>query len=439
MLAVVFLLLGLPTQAFAGYASIVVDASTGRVLQARNADMRNYPASLTKMMTLYLLFEAIDNGKYTLESRLPVSKWAANQAPSKLGVAAGTGIKVEHAIKALVTKSANDVAVVIAEALGGTEANFSALMTRKAAALGMSQTTFRNASGLPNNGQMTTARDMAVLSMALIRHFPNHYRFFATQSFRFGNRTITTHNHVVREYPGADGLKTGYIQASGFNVASSAVRNGRRLVAVVFGGQTARARDTQMMALLDEGFATLAREGGSVVQAKRKPDAIASIIKAKEPPAADMGSADDAPMPPAYKPGSLTASVSGGRTQQMALATPMRSSPAPSAKSAPGPRPTPIARTTPVPSKGAAKGDWGIQVGAYAKSAAATAAANKAIGLLAAEARRQVSPVVVQRKSGSGTIYRARLTGLSNEAAARTACATLVRNDHSCLVVAPQK
>ncbi len=257
-MALFFVLSGAP--ALARYASIVVDANTGRVLHAENADTRNYPASLTKMMTLYLAFEALDDHRLSLRQRLRVSRRAAGQAPSKLGLEAGGTIRVGDAILALVTKSANDAATVIAEALARSERDFARTMTAKARTLGMTRTSFRNASGLPNRGQLSTARDVARLAVALQRDFPHYYGFFATSSFRFRGKTYRNHNGLLGRYPGTDGLKTGYIRASGYNVAASVKRGGRRLVGVVLGGKSPGWRNRHMMRLFDRSFLRLEDE-----------------------------------------------------------------------------------------------------------------------------------------------------------------------------------
>jgi len=239
------------------YASIVMDAKTGKVLHAENPDERAYPASLTKMMTLYLTFEALRAHRITMDLKLPVSAAAASRAPSKLGVRRGQTITVKQAISALVTKSANDVATVLAEALGQTEPRFAQIMTAKAHQLGMARTTFRNASGLPNRSQVSTARDMAKLALALQRDFPEYYRFFSLKSFVYRGQTIPNHNHLLARYKGTDGMKTGYVHESGFNIVVSAQRDGHRLIAVVFGGRTAASRDRQAMKLLDRAYASL--------------------------------------------------------------------------------------------------------------------------------------------------------------------------------------
>ncbi len=237
------------------FASIVVDANSGKVLQDSDADGLRHPASLTKIMTLYLLFERLDAGKLKLDTPLKVSEHAATQAPSKLGLEPGDTIEVEEAIRAVVTKSANDIAVVIAEALGGDEEEFARLMTSKAHALGMSHTEYRNASGLPDDNQVTTARDLAVLGRAIQDRFPQYYRYFATPSFTYHGNTIRNHNHLLGNVEGVDGIKTGYTQASGFNLVTSLKRGNRRLVAVVLGGRSAGSRDAQMRGLLDQHLA----------------------------------------------------------------------------------------------------------------------------------------------------------------------------------------
>ena len=252
-----FLLILAAMPAHAKYASLVMEAETGRVLHAVNADTRNYPASLTKMMTLYLVFEAVDKGRLSLDRRLAVSARAARQPASKLGLGKGTTISVGDAILALVTKSANDVATVIAEHFSGSERRFALVMTAKARRLGMSRTTFRNASGLPHRGQLSTARDMAILARRLITDFPGYYHYFSTDSFHYDGISHRNHNKLLDSYEGADGIKTGYIRASGFNLVASARRGGERLIGVVFGGDSPRARNRHMAKLLDNGFSKL--------------------------------------------------------------------------------------------------------------------------------------------------------------------------------------
>lgn len=252
-------LVATPALAEGKYASIVVDAATGKVLESTNAQATRHPASLTKMMTLYLTFKALRQGKLRINQALPVSEFAAAQAPSKLGLTPGSVIRVRDAILGLVTQSANDAAVVLAEAQAGSEGAFARRMTEQARALGMKQTVYRNASGLPDDDQITTARDMAILGRALYFNFPDYYRFFSTPSFSYRGHTYKNHNKLMSRYHGMDGIKTGYIRASGFNLVASAAHGKSRLIAVIFGGESARERDRAMAALLDGTFAKIAR------------------------------------------------------------------------------------------------------------------------------------------------------------------------------------
>jgi len=244
--------------ACAKYASIVIDVNTARVYHELNADTRNYPASLTKMMTTYMLFEALSDGEVQLNTPMRVSARASRQPSSKLWLEPGSSISVELAIRALITKSANDVAVVVAEHLGGTERKFAKLMTLKAKTIGMNRTNFRNASGLPNRHQLSTARDIAKLAIRLYRDFPEYYHYFARTQFTFRGTTFRSHNKVLQKYNGADGLKTGYISASGFNIAVSAVRGHNRIVGILFGGRTAKTRDRHIQSLMDRSFVAAA-------------------------------------------------------------------------------------------------------------------------------------------------------------------------------------
>jgi D-alanyl-D-alanine carboxypeptidase len=237
------------------YSALVLDARNGNVLIAANADEQRYPASLTKMMTLYMLFEALRDGRIQLSTPIRMSEEAASRPPSKLGLRPGSTLTAEQAIYALVTKSANDVASAVGEHLGGDEERFAQLMTLRARAIGMTRTTFRNASGLPDPNNVTTARDMATLGLRLIRDFPNRYHYFGTVQFAWGRQMIRNHNRMVGDYEGADGIKTGFIRDSGFNIVTSAMRDGVRLVGVTMGGASWVERDRHMGALLDQGFA----------------------------------------------------------------------------------------------------------------------------------------------------------------------------------------
>jgi D-alanyl-D-alanine carboxypeptidase len=274
----------------APYADIVVDANSGNVLHSTNPDAQRHPASLTKIMTLYLLFEQLEAGKLKLDSQLKVSGEAAGQMPTKLGLKPGTTIQVEDAIKGIITRSANDVAVVVAEAIAGDEDDFAKRMTRKAQALGMSRTVYKNASGLPDNDQVTTARDQSILGRAIQERFPKYYKYFSTRSFTFRGQSISNHNHLLGRVDGVDGIKTGYIGASGFNLVTSVHRGNRYLVAVVMGGSSAGSRDAKMRDLISDKIAQastsrtapMVAEGGApsgatiepkVAKVEPKPDA----------------------------------------------------------------------------------------------------------------------------------------------------------------------
>ncbi|NEW90060.1 peptidase M15, partial [Rhodopseudomonas sp. WA056] len=236
------------------FASIIVDGNSGAVLSATNPDSQRHPASLTKIMTLYLLFERLEQGKLSLDSEMEVSEFASGQAPTKLGLRPGQKLRVEDAIKGLVTRSANDAAVVIAETIGGSEAEFARMMTRKARALGMSRTVYRNASGLPNSEQVTTARDQSILGRAVQDRFPRYYRYFSTSVFAYRGQSIRNHNRLLGSVEGVDGIKTGYTRASGFNLVTSMHRGNRFLVGVVLGGRSGGSRDAIMRNLLAENL-----------------------------------------------------------------------------------------------------------------------------------------------------------------------------------------
>jgi D-alanyl-D-alanine carboxypeptidase len=237
------------------FSAIVVDANSGKTLYAASEDGLRHPASITKVMTLYLLFEQLEKGSISLRTQIPISDHAAAQEPSKLGLAPGATISVEDAIKAVVTRSANDVAVAIAEAIGHDEDSFAEMMTRKAHALGMSNTLYRNASGLPNDDQVTTARDLSVLGRAIEERFPHYFRYFSTSEFEYAGEVIGNHNHLLGRVDGVDGIKTGYTRASGFNLLTSVHRDGRSLIAVVMGGRSAGARDQIMVNLIGDHLA----------------------------------------------------------------------------------------------------------------------------------------------------------------------------------------
>jgi D-alanyl-D-alanine carboxypeptidase len=403
-------------KALAGYASIVVDAESGAVLSEQNADQRNYPASLTKMMTLYMVFDALERRQLSLKQPIAVSRHAAGQAPSRLGLKPGQTITVEQVILALVTKSANDAAAAVAEALGGTESRFAEMMTQRARALGMKSTTFRNASGLPNPRQVTTARDMATLSRALWRDFPHYYPYFSRDRFTYRGRVIANHNNLLRSYAGADGIKTGYIRASGYNLAASAIREGRRVFGVVLGGKSPTQRNQKMAALLDRGF-----QQQLIAQAGKPAATVAATSSAPSvlpEPAAASAIAAAAPPLPVLKPG----------TGQIDLAL-AQSPTLPADETGQGDA------AVPEPSDLVGEESWAVQVGAFTRREPAARAAASAMSA-APDLLGASQPQVIEVITGSSTIYRARLTGL-DEAGARSACKQLRALQAACLPVRP--
>ena len=248
-------------QAEAATSSIMVNADNGSVMYEQNADESRYPASLTKLMTLYITFSALEKGDLKLNDKLKVSRVAAGRSPSKIGVVAGETISVKDAVMAVIVKSANDCATVLAEHFSPTEADFAVLMTKTAKKLGMHQTVFKNASGLPNSKQKTTARDMSKLAMAVYHHFPQYYKWFSVQSFKYKGRTITGHNHLLKTFAGADGMKTGYTAASGYNIITSAHRNNKRVIAVTMGHRYLGERDKKAALMMDKGLKELKKAG----------------------------------------------------------------------------------------------------------------------------------------------------------------------------------
>lgn len=273
------------------YAALVMDADTGKVLFESQSRAKRYPASLTKMMTLYMVFNALESGTWKLDTKLTASKKAASQPQTNIALRPGDQITVEQAIKALVTRSANDVAVVLAEGLGKTDWNFGVMMTNKARSLGMKDTVFRNPHGLPDSRQYTTAHDMGLLGISLRRDFPQYFHYFTTRSFTYKGRTYGTHNRVLDRFPGVDGIKTGYINASGFNLVSSVKKDGLHMVAVVMGGVTAASRDNHMVQLLKKHYPQLAamRQQQSVQYAAKSPlPATTPSPKPSVPPSAEL-------------------------------------------------------------------------------------------------------------------------------------------------------
>ncbi len=483
------------------YSSIVIDAQTGEVLNARHPHRKAYPASLTKIMTLYMVFEALETGRLKLDQRLIVSKRASRMPATKLGLRAGQKITVRNAILALVTKSANDVATVVAEALGGTESKFARLMTHKARELGMTRTTFRNASGLPNKGQLSTAADMAKLAQAIIRQFPRYYRYFSTKQFTYKGRVYPNHNKLLKSFSGTDGIKTGYTSASGYNLVASAVRKNRRLIAVVFGGRTGRSRDRKVSQLLDKGFAQVRQAGvpALVTPPARKPGVSVAVAAKDQPKSgpmsgdrvaaavserftannqmASLASGPQATPPELVAPASEPVAVPS--TANSAVPRPPLYAAIPqrqtyeSLQGAPGspvPHPPRYAQIPARPISIAAQGSageasppsalsaglaggfkllvspaqaaipedaWGIQVGAFRRIAPAQLAAREATRRIP-KLLEESTMTIAPAKGQRGEIYRARLLGIS-ERHARQACRALKRGGMSCMVVPPNQ
>ena len=459
----------------AHYSSIVVDADTGHVLSDAEADSPSHPASLTKMMTLYLLFDALTKGEVRMTTKIRASAHAAQQSRSKLNVRKGQTITVDQAIEAIITLSANDVAVMVAEKLGGTEDRFADMMTTRAHQLGMTSTVFANASGLPNPNQISTARDMAVLGKRLMTDFPQYYPMFARTDFSYSGQKIHTHNHLIDPalplfYEGADGIKTGYTAASGFNLVSSAKRDGKRIIAVVMGGASAWQRDKHMADLMDDGFEILSGHPERAVAA-RKIDAFQATQVATVPQDEEEAetSAGDKEEPVARVP--RRAAIKG---EALPPAPPSAEVPvpAPVLKALPAPKQQQLAKadedmavSMPIPggqavgqdpqalkeAKAAARADmkelakpvakarketktaalppantgkaagWGIQVGAFSSAATAQQQAEAAVEKLQdtfAAATAVVERVLVRGKA----LYRARVHGLPQTELVR-ACA----------------
>lgn len=397
------LALGVPASALAKYASIIIDARTGEVLHEASADTRNFPASLTKMMTLHMVFDALDAGKLRLNQPMKVSAHSASMAPSKLGLRPGDTITVEQCVLALVTKSANDCAATVAETIGGTEANFARMMTDRARQIGMTRTTFRNASGLPNAGQLSTARDMARLAQSLIYDHAKYYNYFSTTSFSYKGAVHGNHNRLMARYPGMDGLKTGFINASGFNLTASATRNGRRLIGVVFGGQTAAWRDNHMADLLDEAFEGR-KSAPMLVAANQSKPTKGKQTKEKAPERSMVAS--------------VAREIVNGAEE---LALPRTAVAA-----------APVAAALPKPT---ANGRWAIQVGAFNDKQAGQRAVSQATQR-AGTLLDSATPHVMEVNTAKGTLYRARLIGM-DEKTARRACAQLAKKGQNCLTVPP--
>ena len=395
------------------YAAIIVDAKSGEVLYAKRADSPRYPASITKVMTLYLTFEALASGRLKADDRVVVSPHAAAQSPTKLGVAAGDSVTVNDAMQAMAIKSANDMAVAMAEKIGGTESRFAALMTLRAKELGMTSTNFVNASGLPNSRQITTARDIAILSRAVMRDYPQYYRLFSQQQFTFRGQVMGNHNHLLGRMDGVDGLKTGFTNASGFNLAVSAVRDGRRLIGVVLGGSSSSVRDNNAEALMLTGFDVLARrargEKITVAQNMFEPEPTGQMMR----PSVDQGDG--------YQ--------EGLRIMLAAAGPPSRLSPIRIVE----PEETALHRAKPKAESAKAEkpGKWTVQVGAFKSKSDAREQLAFVKGRFGKHFARADGTA-----SREGGAYRSRFSGFS-ENSAKAACGALKAKRLSCQVIAP--
>jgi D-alanyl-D-alanine carboxypeptidase len=422
VLATFFLVIAAAGQASANpkYASFVIDANSGKVLHNRYGDSPRYPASLTKMMTLYMLFEAMDQGKVSKSTRIRMSKHAASMQPSKLGIPAGNSLTAEDAIFALVTKSANDVAAAVGEHLGGTESRFAELMTAKARAIGMSKTTFRNASGLPNSSQVTTARDMATLGIALQEHFPRQFKYFSTTSFRFGKAQFRNHNRLLGRVRGVDGIKTGYTRASGFNLVTSVNDRGRSIVAVVMGGKSGASRNAHMQELLAANVSKgserkrgplVARAGGTRFQFQGTD--VASL------------SPKDIPIParPEREPSAPAAAAEPVILQEDPVVTAYAAEPVPRPSE---PIDNVVTASTP------SRSGWVIQIAALESQDEAVDfirnAQDKAASVLG-----EREPFIEQFEKGGTLYHRARFAGFKSKSEAWGACKALKKYKYSCL------
>jgi D-alanyl-D-alanine carboxypeptidase len=452
------------------YASFVVDANTGKVLEDTNGDSLRHPASLTKVMTLYLLFEELEAGKIKMSTSLPVSEHASDQAPSKLNLRPGDSITVENAIRAIVTKSANDVAVVVAEALGGSEPEFCKMMTRKARSLNMAHTTYVNASGLPDDRQITTAHDQVTLGRAIQERFPKYYKYFETHSFTFRGHSIRNHNKLIGRVDGVDGIKTGYTRDSGFNLLTSIHRDGRYMVAAVFGGRTGNWRDARMRELISKYIRVASKE-----RTEPKLDAVAQMKREQEKrtPTPMQTAAAPVPIPvaapdvgtPSPPPGStdpikptpvktfmvkagnlpaLSAGLDGG-TKMMppvknAAITTIHTVKAdvPPPPSKPGILGTLSAKAlearNSVPEPVVQRsGDYLIQVGAFDDEGEA----KKRLTLAVTKAKDELDradPFTERVSKGDKTLYRARFAGLDRKQA-EAACKSLRRGEIPCMLL----
>ena len=429
-------------------AAIVVDAKTGKTLYASHADAHRYPASLTKMMTLYLTFEALAANKISLSTRVPVSRHAAAQQPSKLYLKPGESISVQQAILAIVTRSANDVATALGEMLGGSEDNFARLMTHKARQLGMSRSTFQNANGLPDRNQVVTARDMARLGIALREHFPQYYHYFSTRKFVYNGHTIGNHDHLLGSVDGVDGIKTGYTYASGFNLVTSIKKDGRSVVAVVMGGRSWRSRDNEMRRLLAKYVPDASRSGpGDLVAETRDAPTLAAVELPEHGPRpqlratsadrvalayADNSSNVDFPMPDKRPVVGREALIQTLQQQEQKLSAPVSDERTDSIASVAVPAtPARVDTVTTAATDTGKPSGWVIQIGATPDHSSAIRLLDKAKrdnGRLLASA----DPFTEPYSDDGSRMYRARFAGFGNKDKAWAACHRLKKKGYGC-------
>ena len=422
---------------------MVVDANSGRVLYADHENDLRHPASVTKVMTLYMLFEQLEKGAYSLDDEIPISSHAASMAPSKLGLRPGSSISVEDAIKALVTKSANDIAAAVAESIGGTEERFAQMMTAKARSLGMSRTYYANASGLPNSAQVTTARDLITLGRSIQERFPRYYAYFSTHQFTFRGATMGNHNRLLGRVEGMDGIKTGYTNASGFNLLTSVKRGNRRIVSVVLGGRTAAGRDRIMAGLIEDHLDSASPNKSTMVADAAPAEAAPVKVQAKLAPMATAYAAP-APAPSVTVPAEKarvaataqakaddrTASFPAPKAEK---AAPSKVAATPPAARAPEKQTTTLAKAAPAKAEparpAAALSGTMIQIGASDEMGKANDLLAKARGK--APTLSGATSFTEKVKTGSGTLYRARFAGLT-ESRAEAACKSLKRSGFAC-------
>jgi D-alanyl-D-alanine carboxypeptidase len=449
-----------PSQAVAGprSSSIVIDVKAGKVMASEDPDGLRYPASLTKMMTLYLVFEALESGRIKLNTRVPVSANAAAEQPSKLGVRKGTSFTVEQGILALVTRSANDCATAFGEFLGGSEARFGKMMTAKARRLGMTRTVYHNAHGLPDARQVTTARDQARLGIALRRDFPQYYDYFSTRSFKYGRQVIGNHNRLLGNVRGVDGIKTGFTRASGFNLVTSATADGRSIVAVVMGGATSRSRDAKMRKLVEAYLPEASRKKSAkdndflaAVKPVEKPveTAYAEPVEEQELTRA-FELPNDGPVPQARYDASAeneqqVASaddvlVPVVRTKTIKITKAKRAVLAPIpqeevaeevSQAEPVRKPEPAVDSVTTASTTSDISGWVIQVGAAPEKEMAMDLLQKAQDK-GGKALRSAKPFTVSFVKGEEQLFRARFGGFSDQDAALRACKVLKKKGIGC-------